>query len=262
MPNHQQTLLKAGLNFTEAILYETLLEKGPLTAGALTKETPYKRGLVYKTLDDLQNAGLVKKEDRGEKPALFHPEHPLALKELANKKEQELYDAKLALEGTLPQLSSEYNLSVGKPGVQFFEGEEGIKRVLEDSLTTKTVIYSYADIESIVKNIGKINEWYVREREKRDIEKKGLLIDSPFARDYLSGYHEYITDSKLFKTDAPEFQTVVQIYDGKVSYITLKKETMIGVIIEDAAIYEMQKYVFEYVWRITPSLKETLSHGT
>jgi sugar-specific transcriptional regulator TrmB len=251
---HKETLMKAGLGATEASVYESLLENGPLTAGALAKETPYKRGLVYKTLDDLEEMGLVKKEDRGEKPTLFHPEHPLKLKDLANAREQEIHDAKLALEGTLPALSSQYNLSVGKPGVQFFEGKEGIREVLNDSLRTKTVIYSYTDIEAIVKNMKSTNDWYVKQREKLGIQKKGLLIDSPFAKKYLGDYHQQITDTKLFKTDAPHFESIMQIYDNKISYVTLQKDHLIGVIIEDQAIHDLHKYVFEAMWNITPKL--------
>ncbi|HET8574818.1 MAG TPA: helix-turn-helix domain-containing protein [Candidatus Paceibacterota bacterium] len=256
---YETTLLKTGLDFTEASVYETLLKTGPITAGKLTKETPFKRGLVYKTLDDLEVKGLVTKEDRGDQPMLFHPAHPLKLKDLANQREQEIRDAKLALEGTLPQLASEYNLSVGKPGVQFFEGKDGVKKVLADSLTAQSTIYSYTDIEAIVTHIKEMNEWYVKEREKREIKKKGLLIDTPFARKYLQNYHQDITDTKLFKTEATNFESIMQIYDQKISYVTLGKKSMIGVIIENKAIYEIHKYIFEYIWKLTPTLQETLS---
>ena len=66
--------------------------------------------------------------------------------------------------------------------MQFFEGEEGIKKVLEDSLYSKEEISSYADITSIQKYIPKINEWYVDQREKKGIKKKGILLDTPEAR--------------------------------------------------------------------------------
>jgi hypothetical protein len=44
------------------------------------------------------------------------------------------------------------------------------------------------------------------------------------------------------------FNSVMQIYEGKVSYITLSDKGMIGVIIQDSNIYQMHKSIFEYVW--------------
>jgi hypothetical protein len=50
-------------------------------------------------------------------------------------------------------------------------------------------------------------------------------------------------DHKLYP-----FNSVMQIYDGKISYITLSKTSKIGVIIEDKNIYQMHKSLFEYIW--------------
>lgn len=41
----------------------------------------------------------------------------------------------------------------------------------------------------------------------------------------------------------------MQIYDNKISYITLEPKRMMGVIVEDRHLYEMHLYFFEYIWR-------------
>ena len=41
----------------------------------------------------------------------------------------------------------------------------------------------------------------------------------------------------------------MQIYDNKISYLTLSDKEMIGVIIEDKYIYKMHKDLFEYMWK-------------
>ena len=40
----------------------------------------------------------------------------------------------------------------------------------------------------------------------------------------------------------------MQIYDGKISYISLSEGQMIGTIIEDQAIYKMHKALFDFTW--------------
>ena len=246
---YEAILIQAGLEPNQATVYGVLLKIGPSTARKIALNTPFKRPLTYNILEELQDKGLVaKKEDPG-KVAIFEPVHPTKLNELVEQHIQRDRQVQKQLETIMGQLVSSYNLISGKPGVRFFEGLEGVKRVLEDSLTSKTEIYTYADIEAINKYIADINKSYVARREKLDIKKRGIVIDTPFARNYLSNYHKTVTETKLIKSgDAPPFQTIMQIYDGKISYITLEPNKMISVIVEDRHIYEMHRYLFEFTW--------------
>ena len=68
---YNQSLIQAGLSPEEALIYECLIKNGSSKAGKIALKTPLKRGLVYKTLDLLENQGLViKHEDKG-KVAVF-----------------------------------------------------------------------------------------------------------------------------------------------------------------------------------------------
>ncbi|MCK9379117.1 MAG: hypothetical protein M0P97_03150, partial [Candidatus Moranbacteria bacterium] len=60
----------------------------------------------------------------------------MELRDFAEKKQQEARDAKLALEGVLPAIISEFNLASQKPGILFYEGEDGVKEVLNDNLAS------------------------------------------------------------------------------------------------------------------------------
>jgi sugar-specific transcriptional regulator TrmB len=251
--SYSNTLTQAGLALDQATIYELLIQNGAMPAGKISQKTPLKRGLVYKVLDELIAMGLVLKKEVPGKVALFEPAHPLKLKELAEKKEEQAKNAQNVLNGVLGALTSSYNLVSGKPGVLFYEGLDGVSKVLDDSLESKTEILSYVDIEAIVKNIDSINKAYATKRERLQIKKRGIILDSPFAREYLSNYYTAVTDSKLITYDAPPFQSVMQIYDNKISYITLVPGKMMGVIIEDMFIYNMHKYLFEFLWSVAPS---------
>lgn len=254
--NDEKILIEAGLSEEQSAIYSALLDKGPMKAGAISSWTGIKRGLIYKVLDQLENMGLVTQKGGEGTVAVFAPEHPSALAQIMDRKEKSIALAKETLTYALGSLSSKFNLLSGKPNVQFFEGKEGIKKVLEDTLnTTKgTEICAYGDIESILKYIPDINEEYSRRREKLGIKKRGFLVDTPKSREIVKYYHTDTTINKFIKYNVMEIETIMQIYENKISYITLKENSMIGVIIDDPFIYKMQKAVFDHLWEITPNL--------
>jgi sugar-specific transcriptional regulator TrmB len=249
---HDQFLQNIGLTPDQIAIYLSLLKTGAAPVRKIIPEAKIKRGLAYKVIDQLIELGLVEKKEEDGKVTLFAPSHPERLKKMLQEKEESLKTTSSALSEVLGKLSSEFNLISGKPNVQFFEGLAGIEEVLDDSLYAKSEIYSYADLESIEKYIKVINKKYVEKREKFGIKKKGIVLDTDFNRKFLQDYHTDITDTKLIKSAAVPFQTVMQIYDNKISYMTLTDKEMIGVIIEDKNISTMHKNIFEYLWGITP----------
>lgn len=251
---YEQTLVQAGLDKEQAIVYEVLLKGGQLSAGAAHKLTPLKRGLVYKVLDELVAIGLVEKRQEAGKVTQFVVAHPLTLKELAEKREQEAKDAKMALEGVLPSLVSDFNLVSGKPGVRFLEGEEGVWEVLMDTLHTKKEMYTYADIEVVDKNVREMNERYAKKRDALGIEKKVILLDTPYARERMKTYHRFVTDTRFIKLATEPFQSIIEIYDDKIAYITFG-EAMRGVIVQDQAIHDMHRALFEYTWSMAQTIE-------
>ncbi len=252
---HISALQATGLTRDQAAVYETLVKNGPLPAREAAHKAGLGRTLGYAVLEQLIAEGLVTKESEKTAVALFSAAHPSVLSSRVILQQKVLEQAGATIEGILPELSSLYNLATGKPGVQFFEGLAGIKKVLEDTLTAKEVIYTYADLEMIEKHIGDINREYSRKREKLGILKKGLLLDTKEARFLLEGYHTKVTNTKLIPASTAPFKTVMQIYDGKISYFTLGVDQLIGVIITDPHIYLMHKTIFERLWEMTPEVE-------
>jgi sugar-specific transcriptional regulator TrmB len=254
--NDEKILIEAGLSEEQSAIYSALLDKGPLKAGAIASWTGIKRGLIYKVLDQLKNMGLITEKGGEGTVAVFSPNHPSRLAEIMEQKEKALALAKETVSFSLGALSSKFNLLSGKPNVQFYEGEEGIKKVLEDTLMVPpgTEIYTYADIEAITKYIPEINKDYSNKRESLKIKKRGLVLDTEKAREIIKDYHTDVTETRFIKSDIGEFETVIQIYENKISYITLKNDSMIGVIIEDSSIYKIHKAIFETLWGLIPEV--------
>ncbi len=242
-----QSLVQTGLSNQQAAIYGKLIEMGASPASKIARESGLSRPLAYKVLDELVGLGLVEKDDAPGKVAAFSPVHPIKLKEMADKRFDEASAAKTALESSIGKLISDFNLRSGKPGVRFFEGREGLRECINDALFSRTEIHSYVDIAVIERDFADISRDFAKARQKLGLKKKNIGIDTPENRAEIEGYYTDVTEERLIPWPTASFGTVMQIYDGKVSYVT-SGERMIGVIISDPFIYEMHRSLFEFTW--------------
>jgi HTH-type transcriptional regulator, sugar sensing transcriptional regulator len=261
---YEETLVQAGFTKDQATIYLALLKQGNTTAKKLIAHTGLKRGLLYKVLDQLLALQLIEKLERDGSITRFKPRHPAEILDKLEQKRLEVKTATESVRAIVGKLSSDFNLISGKPNVQFFEGIDGVRSVLEDSLYAKEEIYSYADLESIETHIKDVNEWYVKERAKLGIKKRGLVLDTAFNRSFLQNYFKEVTDTRLLTLGSTPFATIMQMYDDKVSYITLG-DTMIGIIITNPHICEMHRKLFAFNWEqsklLVPSVDSKIDNA-
>lgn len=247
-------IVATGLSKEQAIVYEALLKLGETPASKLARAIPstasLSRPLVYKVLEDLITLDLAQKSADSGKVTTFTPKHPVAITKVIDKQKERIERTRKQFLTTSGKLSSLFNLSVGKPGVQFYEGEDGVWEVLMDSLTATEEILAYSDIDAIKKYIPELNAEYAAMREDQQVKKRALVIDSPEARKFLQSYKPEITQQKLISAQEATraFQTTMQIYDNKVSYVTLTDNYLVGIIITDQHIADTHKYLFESMW--------------
>lgn len=242
-----QFLIQAGLTKDQAAVYQVLIQGGLTLARAINQKTGLKRGLVYKILEQLIELGLVEKREDLGKIALFAPTHPGILKKLIENRVQSMKNAEVALDGVMGKLVSDFNLISGKPNVQFFEGTAGIIKIADDSLTSTTEILSFIDNEAVNKYAPEINAEYVKRRRKEGIKKKMISVDGDYIRERIKGFDPETTEVRVIPKNFG-FTTVMQIYDNKISYLTLDERRRVGVIIESPEIYQMHKTLFENTW--------------
>lgn len=244
---HKELLIELGLSQNEAIIYEYLLANGESLAGNIIKKTPLKRGVVYNALTDLVKKGLIKQSKKG-KILSFSPNHPDKLREYIENREREVKKAEISLESQMPLLLSSFNLVSGQPGVRIYEGKDGLAKTLNDSLSSRTEILTYADIFGMEKYLGRANDKYVKKRKELGITKRGIVPDTDYAKKYLKDYDKSVTKIKFIDAKKYPLSLEMEIYDNKVSFMTFSEKKLIGVIIENEEIYKTQKSIFEIVW--------------
>ncbi len=249
MPNPLiESLSRLGIGENEAVLYKILLKTPDATIAELQKKSDFSRTMLYHIVGNLEALGLVTPEKTGSKTA-FTAEPPEKLHDFLKSREEDLARQKNSLAQTVAALSSEYRLAHNKPGIRYFEGRDGFAEALDDTLSSQEPIYSFVDVDALQKYAADINAEHVKRRRTKKIQKQILMQDTPAARAFIEQLGPEQTEVRLLPRDLKPFHTGMQIYDGKISYFTLRENNIMAIIISDPDIYAMNRSMFEYWWK-------------
>lgn len=248
-----QILKKIGLSDGEILVYETLLNYGEMGAGAIIVKTKLKRGDCYNKIYDLVQKGLVE-EFTKDKKKHFRLEHPNKVEEYIERRQNEIQATHKEIAAMMPGLVSTFNLAYHKPGVKYFEGEDGLRIIMEDTIKQGEEILSYVDIETFEKYYEKLNNAYLKERYKKAIHKRNLLPYSGYSSKYALEHNNEFTDCRLIKVPKGENGISMNIYGDKVSFQTFKRNSLISIIIEDKTITVLLRGFFDFLWENAQSL--------
>ncbi len=250
----QDSLTKAGLEPSVAKIYTILVENNELPVGEIITKSELSRAGAYDALNLLLAQGYVEYRKEG-RNAYYKALHPNKLFALIEQKKRDGVLFEQEMNETIRSLVGAYNLANNRPGVRFFEGEEGIRKVTFDSLEAKDEILTYLDVDATQKYIPELNKEYVAERVKLGIKKRQIAPDTSFTRERYKKYSPLL-EVRLMPANIKPFKTIVQIYNKKVSFTTLNEQKKIGILIEDEQISELHRSIFEFVWATLPPLKE------
>lgn len=252
----ENILKQAGLSEEQAITYEALLDKGPQKASTLSVWTGIKRSLTYKVLEQLENMGLVEKKGGTGTVAVFYPAHPSILLDKIDRDKKNLDLAKEVVSLGIGNLSSKYNLLTGKPNIRFFEGEDSVSNITGDFPKVEKEIRQIIDISNALKEFKDETINYLNKRIKLGIHKKMILPDTEENRKYIESGSE-MTEFRLLPKNTV-IPTSFQMYENKVTILTLNKEKKIGLIIEDKEIATGMQNIFDALWDLSkpPLYKE------
>lgn len=253
----QKELQNLGLTKTQSSILDCLLERGESKASDIAKNVRHPRGVVYKAIEELISLELVEKLDKKKQIARFRAVHPKNIEKVIESKERELAQNKKIFEEILPTLSSSYNLTLNKPGIRFYEGQEGLEKVLYDTLKSKTEVYLLLNRDEMVKEdvFEEINKEYKARRIRAGVKKK--IIRAGEKPELTFGTrddrYEAVTEIKYLPKSITPFKAEIHIYDGKISFLIMEKGKIIGILIEDKHIYELNKFWFETMWDLAKS---------
>lgn len=248
-----QTLLTTfetlGLTEKEIAVYSTLLALGKASASEVITQSGLKRGNTYDILYKLEALGLIAKFMSDGK-LHFQVEPPERLLSLATAQQQRVRAAEENLKSFLPLLNSQYQLSVGKPTVKYFEGEKGIHEVFSDIYSPKKEpVYGCVDLETADKTLpNHIVRKLIPLRVKNKLMAYTILGDSVEARAISMDDAKQLRKSLLIDKEKYPLPAEIDVYEDKIAMLTFDKGNFIGLVIQNQSLATSMRSIFKLLF--------------
>ena len=229
-----------GLKKTETRVYLTTLEQGKTTILAIAKATGIKRETIYGIATRLVDKGFLK-ITISEKKRYFIAEDPRIITARFKGYSEALF-------AKLPQLLAMQNSNENKPKVTYYEGEDEVWQIYEDTLRVGKPFVSFTSAIDMNRLLDPKNiENYIRRRVEKKIPTKTVAIDSELSRNWLKTAKNEFREIRLIPKEQYNFSATIEIYGNKVGIISYR-EDVFGLMIESEQISQMFKVAFELMW--------------
>lgn len=234
---YEQILTSARLSENERKVYTLLLSTGEQTAAQISQKTGIKRGNTYYVIDGLVDKELVEEVKKGKK-TFFRNTHPQKLEAYIEQQLRELEEARKTVSAALPALTSNYNLTYEKPGVYFFEGKEGLKKVFQDIYAPdKDEVIGCVELEKLDEVFPDVLEGeLVPKRVRGKLKSIALIIDSAQARALVQKDKAHNRESILVDGKRYPMPAEIDVYKDRVALLSFAKGKFVGVVIENEDI--------------------------
>lgn len=242
---HELTkILEEGLslNDEESALYTALLETSGGNVTDIARKSGIKRTTAYNHLESLSQKGLLYKSVKG-KRTLYFAVDPEELPKL-------LEERKRILSQAIPKLSEAYKKSFNRPQVRFYEGKEGIRNLYREILNTSQTIYTVFSPQSFFKVFTEEeNHELLMILRNNGGQLRDLVEKGQYAKNILRHpqYQEFVKGKVL-----PEgFTFATDILATKEKTALISFDTLVGTLLEDPAIANLQRNLLKVLWKQT-----------
>ena len=242
-----RVLIDIGLHETEVRFYLAALELGRAPMRDIARKAGISRTNAYDVFSRLLKQRLVNEiPQSSDRSMLIVAESPARVLEIVDERRKEL-------EAVMPELMSLHNRTPEKPKVRYFQGADGIKAVLDQTITcrSKTLlgILSMSDLYEVP------GRAWMDDHVRRRIEAGVTLrVLRSATRDLHKLWPDSPADLRVLRY-APEnfsFSMTTYIYDDTVALISSRREHF-AMTIESAELAAMQTGLFETLWSASSS---------
>lgn len=249
------TLKEIGLTHHEAVVYLALLTIGQNPASAIAKKAAINRSSCHDLLKKLMRKGFAREVIKNNISYYTAVELKLVLSELEEKRFQ--IDEKINNIGSiLAQFEIIQNEQKGKSRAVFFEGEAGVRNIMEDTLTAKEELRAYASFSELMNLLPNYFKNYAQKRIQKGIPVRAIYPANPSSLEHKKRDHLELRQSRLIPKIF-DFHLDILMYDNKVAITSLKEK--FGVLIESKEIAEAQKRIFDFIWEGTKKYDEMIT---
>lgn len=237
--------------------YLYLLEKGPITAGALAKGLGVPRSSLYGFLKRLSGDNLVV-ESQKDGIKIFSAEPPEKINLLFGQKMEALQKAQNEYAKILPELKRKQGEKYQTPKFQVFEGAEELKNALKDMLLySKIETQAFWPQKKMVEVLGgEFMRYHNKERIKNRLSVRAIWPQHQKveikSHPYFGGGEKFLREIRIAPPGI-DFHMGYWIYGNKIVFISSARESF-GFIVQSQEMAQMLKTQFEILWQISRPL--------
>lgn len=231
---------RLGLSGKKGRFYLAALELGEAPIHSVAKRAGISRTTAYDILSSLIKQGLLSQIEKTGRTCVV-AEDPAVL--IANLEEQ-----RRTLDAALPEIRAVYNRSSVKPRIHYYEGEDGITSVLNETLNCRSgELYGILSMVELLNTPGEdLMRQYIQQRADADLNLFVVRSREEEVSDTWRTKEDELRNVRFAPGDT-RFTMSSYIYDDTVSLISSSKESF-AVRIESAEFARLQKTLFETLW--------------
>lgn len=243
-------LKELGFSERETKVYLSSLQLGESGVYAVAEKADLPRMTTQYILTKLKERGLVEIVSKGSR-RVYIPYPPRKVLTLLKHQREKLDEEIVTFEESLPELNRLLSSSVFEPKVRFFRGQEEIRQIYEEILT------SFINEAWYVGPTAKINEIlgesymrrWVRRRKETGIKSKAIRVREDEVKEDIFTSEKYLRSVRY----APEGFTSpghVLIYGDNVGLITTPQENF-GLVTTSREYAEIMRSWFKELWKVS-----------
>jgi sugar-specific transcriptional regulator TrmB len=208
---------------------------------------------TYEALKRLSKKGLVKiRAKQNTRIKYFEVEEIASLENALAKQRENIESALDNLQSIIPELRSLQKGGSDRPVVLFYEGPEGIKNVLLDTLAQKPqeiISFASADFLHVGYDAAFLEKYWAK-RTQMKIPSRGIMPGTARAKSFFTEEknRSQLRRIKFIPPELYDFENEIDIYGDNISITSLAKDNEYGVIIRSRNIAKGLRSLFELLW--------------
>ena len=236
------------LNEKERTVFMKLLEFGGQPASEVARLLEMPRNTIRDILDRLVKKGLLTRTRQGNTQyySVETSKNITRFLQVKKKKQIDHLDQQIEFVDKFSDDLQPHKYHRSRPKVTFYEGADGLRRVYEDTLTSKETIRAYASLHEMYETLPGYFPEYFKRRAKKKIKIRAIFPDGKKAHERQSLDEKELRESLLVPKKQFSFSPEMNIYDNKFIIISWKEK--LAIMIESQEIADAMKMVFEMSW--------------
>ncbi len=256
MVSLEEILFSLGLEHQESKIYLASIKLGTSPASILARQCGIPRSTARYTCEELVQKQLMIEFKKGN-TKFFTAEAPEKLQKLLDLQQETIEIRQQQLDVAMQDLKRLYNPYIILPKVQFFEGIDGVIKLIEDVFKENMPIFGALSLteDTHPKIFEYLEQSYTPKRKQMGNSAWMIFNDNKLTKEYQNKDREMNRISLLISKEDFPFDSCCHIYNGKVAFYSYNKNNPMGVIIQNNLIYKSQMSIFKLAWEYAKNQK-------